>query len=167
MKDVVIIGAGASCLSLLYNLRKTTNSILVLEKNSEVGGALRYEGQKIFNHNGTLLSGRELIDDIVSSIKDSNIEIEVNSLSLNVGEEDSILYVDYMSLNGIKRVYTKNIINATGSIESTINQAFIKFNPNLQFYTPNMIFDFYNKFKTLPTLNTIIYGSSIDTYLKA
>lgn len=121
--DLVVIGGGsggiASAISAYDNGVK---NILVLEKESYLGGILL---QCIHNGFGLHtfkeeLTGPEYADRFVKELVKRDIEYKVNSFVSEVRKENEGFVVVYSNKNeGFKEVYTKAIVGATGCSERT------------------------------------------------
>ena len=121
--DLVVIGGGsggiASAISAYDNGVK---NILVLEKESYLGGILL---QCIHNGFGLHtfkeeLTGPEYADRFVKELVKRDIEYKVNSFASEVRKENEGFVVVYSNKNeGFKEVYTKAIVGATGCSERT------------------------------------------------
>lgn len=121
--DLVVIGGGsggiASAISAYDNGVK---NILVLEKESYLGGILL---QCIHNGFGLHtfkeeLTGPEYADRFVKELVKRDIEYKVNSFVSEIRKENEGFIVVYSNKNeGYKEVYTKAIVGATGCSERT------------------------------------------------
>ena len=116
--DIVVIGGGISGMTaLLAPLENNINNILIIERESSLGGVLnqcisnRY-GKKII---GTDVTGPELVAIVESLIKKHNIEIKLNTEVLNITDNKEIRYVN--PEEGVQVIKAKSIILATGCRE--------------------------------------------------
>ena len=93
LKDkIAIVGSGPSGITLAFNLAKRGYQITIFEKNSEIGGVLRY-GIPDFR------LSRDVLDNIEERLLDLNVKIRYNAL---IGP---VLTIDKLLEDGYKAIF--------------------------------------------------------------
>ena len=93
LKDkIAIVGSGPAGITLAFNLAKRGYQITIFEKNSEIGGVLRY-GIPDFR------LSREVLDNIEERLLDLNVKIRYNAL---IGP---VLTIDKLLEDGYKAIF--------------------------------------------------------------
>ena len=92
LKDkIAIVGSGPAGITLAFNLAKRGYQITIFEKNSEIGGVLRY-GIPDFR------LSREVLDNIEERLLDLNVKIRYNALIGPVLTLDKLLEDGYKAI---------------------------------------------------------------------
>ena len=159
--DIVVIGGGISGMTaLLATLENNINNILIIERESSLGGVLnqcisnRY-GKKII---GTDVTGPELVAIVESLIKKHNIEIKLNTEVLNITDNKEIRYVN--PEEGVQVIKAKSIILATGCREKFTGSIPIALNRFAGVYTIGNTQKIVNLDGHLPGKSPVVLASS-------
>lgn len=114
--DIVVIGGGAAgLLASIAAKEEAVKSVLVLEREEQLGGILSQYIHTGFEYHGEKnLAGPEFIEKLTSRIKELNIDYMVNSLAIDLNKENLISVV---SEKGVVEIKAKAIILATGRRE--------------------------------------------------
>ena len=159
--DIVVIGGGISGMTaLLAPLENNINNILIIERESSLGGILnqcisnRY-GKKII---GTDVTGPELVAIVESLIKKRNIEIKLNTEVLNITDNKEIRYVN--PEEGVQVIKAKSIILATGCREKFTGSIQIALNRFAGVYTIGNTQKIVNLDGHLPGKSPVVLASS-------
>ncbi len=109
MYDIIVVGGGPAGMTAALYARRSSKSVLVLEKNG-YGGQITYS-PKVENYPGTKqMSGVEFADRLLDQILDQGAETEVETVT-GLRREDRVWHV----LTGEGNDYTaRSVILATG-----------------------------------------------------
>ena len=117
-RDLVIIGGGSAGMAAAIEAKKNgIDDILILEKDSVLGGILN---QCIHNGFGLTefkeeLTGPEYLSRFADQVKELGIEYKLDSLVLNVSIDRVVTYSN--AVDGVVEINAKAIIFATGCYE--------------------------------------------------
>ena len=117
-RDLVIIGGGSAGMAAAIEAKKNgIDDILILEKDSVLGGILN---QCIHNGFGLTefkeeLTGPEYLSRFAEQVKELGIEYKLDSLVLDVSKDKVVTYSN--SVDGVVEVQAKAIVFATGCYE--------------------------------------------------
>ena len=117
-RDLVIIGGGSAGMAAAIEAKKNgIDDILILEKDSVLGGILN---QCIHNGFGLTefkeeLTGPEYLSRFADQVEEMGIEYKLDSLVLDVSENKIVTYSN--ANDGVVTVEAKAIIFATGCYE--------------------------------------------------
>ena len=117
-RDLVIIGGGSAGMAAAIEAKKNgIDDILILEKDSVLGGILN---QCIHNGFGLTefkeeLTGPEYLSRFAEQVKELDIEYKLDSLVLNVSKDKVVTYSN--ASDGVVDIEAKAIVFATGCYE--------------------------------------------------
>lgn len=116
--DVAIIGGGPAGLGAALEAKKMTSSVLVIERDRELGGILN---QCIHNGFGLHefkeeLTGPEYAGRFIQQAKEANIDFMLNTMVLHVDEKKHIVAVNE---EGVHHIRAKAVVFAMGCRERT------------------------------------------------
>jgi thioredoxin reductase len=160
MDDVTIIGGGPSGLAAATLLYKKNYKVSIIERNEELGGLLDQcihdgFGTKLFNK---ALSGPEFAHRFLDQVKESNIEIHLNSYVKKVEIKKDKKTIHCITPDGIKKIETKSIIYAIGCRERNQYEILIGGSRPAGVETAGTIQRLVNLYGILPGNNVIIVG---------
>lgn len=111
--DLVIIGGGAAgILSSIEAKKKEINKVLLIEKDSVLGGALNLANYPI-NQDKTV-TGEEYKKVLLREFQDYDVEVQLNTMVLKIEDKEVVCT---SATNGIEKIKGKNIIIANGGRE--------------------------------------------------
>ena len=117
-RDLIIIGGGSAGMAAAIEAKKNgVDDILILEKDSVLGGILN---QCIHNGFGLTefkeeLTGPEYLSRFADQVKELGIEYKLDSLVLNITKDKLVTYSN--AVDGVVTLEAKAIIFATGCYE--------------------------------------------------
>lgn len=118
--EMVVVGGGSAGLAAALSAYENgLNKILIIEKNSSLGGILNQcihtgFGIHVFNEQ---LSGPEYAQRFIDKLDNTSIEIKLNSYVTKIDKDKTIYYSN--DAEGFQVIKAKSIIMATGCIERT------------------------------------------------
>lgn len=111
--DTIIVGGGIAGLTATAYLARAGHKVLLIEKNSELGGLVNS-----FSHNGFHFdAGVRALEDagiILPMLKDLNIELEVVKSPVSLGIEDEILHIENLDSISKYRDFLKKFYPESG-----------------------------------------------------
>lgn len=113
---VAIIGSGPAGITMAFILAKKGYKVTIFEKNSEIGGVLRY-GIPDFRLN------REILDNLEERLLDLNVKIRYNALIGPVLTIDKILEDGYKAIFIGTGVWNPKTLNIKGESLGHVNYA--------------------------------------------
>lgn len=166
--DLVIIGGGPAGMACAISASENkVKKILLIEREEALGGELNQSihcsfGKDIFGYNVT---GSEYTQYFITKIDKSNIELKLNTMVLNVKEDNKIYYVN--PDEGMQCIRGKAIVLATGSREKFNCNIDIPVNKVAGIYTIGAAQRFINAQGYLPGKKIVILGSGDKEFLIA
>ena len=111
--DLIIIGGGASgILCAIKAFKKGINNVLLIEKDSVLGGALNLSDYSIGKNS---ITGIEYKEKLLNDMKNFNVEKKLDTMALKIEENNEIICTS--KTNGIEKIKGKKIIIANGAKE--------------------------------------------------
>lgn len=158
-KDLVIIGGGSAGLaSAVSAFDNGVRDLVILERNSELGGILNQCIHPGFglHHFHEELTGPEYADRYIKEVQKRNIPCLLNSQVLNISKDKIVTFINE---NGIQKFEAKAIIFAVGCNERTRGQIVTPgFRPK-GVYTAGLAQKYLNIYGRLVGKNVYILGS--------
>ncbi|SCI26906.1 NAD(P)/FAD-dependent oxidoreductase [Romboutsia sp. 1001713B170207_170306_H8] len=116
--DLVIIGGGAAgILCAIEGKKRSIESILIIEKDPDLGGMLSNSDYNIGNE--IYITGKEYKEKILKELERYNVDINLNTMVLNIEENNEVVCTS--SQRGIEKIKGKNVIIANGGKEKSRN----------------------------------------------
>lgn len=121
MIDIAIIGAGAAGLSAALSARDANINILLIERESSLGGILN---QCIHNgfglhHFKEELTGPEYAERLIEDLSHEGIEIIKESTVIDIKKQDDFIITTSSQHDGYQHIHAKAVIIAAGCYERT------------------------------------------------
>ena len=166
--DLAIIGSGASGLSAAVAAKRNgVNNIIILEKDSVMGGNLN-----LFINDGfgeyylrNKVTGPELSSMLIEEYKSRNGEYKVNSQVLDINNDKIITYIN--PEDGVAEIKAKVIIVASGCREKYTGNIVVPINKYTGIFTTAVAHRLVNYQGYLPGKNIILIGNNIWTAILA
>lgn len=154
--DLVIIGAGAAgLLCSIEASKKGISSILLIEKDPVVGGALSSANYKIDKAKNK--TGLEYKETLLSELrKYDNIEFLLETMALKIEDDNVVICTNK---NGIKSIKGKNIILANGAKEGSRKAVSMVGDRCSGIYTLGMSKKIFSMKNMVPGKDILIYGN--------
>lgn len=165
--DVVIVGGGPSGLAAAISAKdQGLDNVLILEKEEELGGMLRYFIHNNFGENifGRSMTGPEYIQRFIDKAIRLGIEYKVNTTVIDIYDDKSIYAVN--EIDGIMHIKAKAIVVATGCREM-LRGLDVPRTRCTGIFTCGLVHKIVNQEGFLPGRNIIIYGINRYTFLVA
>ncbi|MDB2068759.1 FAD-dependent oxidoreductase [Clostridium perfringens] len=155
--DLIIIGGGASGLLLAINGKKDgIKNILLVEKDSILGGALNSADYNISEKGN--LTGIEYKESLLKEFNELNIDVKLNTMVLKIEDSNEILCTS--SEYGVEKIKGKNIIIANGGKEKSRNAVQIPGDRTAGVLTVGMAKKIFGIKNMIPGKNIFIVGDS-------
>lgn len=116
--DVVVIGGGPAGLAAALKAYEQNISVAIFERNSELGGILNQcihsgFGLSYFKKE---LTGPEYAENFIKKVEDTNIDVYLNTMVINIDGEKNITAVNE---EGVLEVKAKSVVLSMGCRERT------------------------------------------------
>ncbi|MFO7677782.1 MAG: FAD-dependent oxidoreductase [Thermoplasmatota archaeon] len=157
--DIVVIGGGPAGLAAAISAKKNgAEKILILERNSWMGGILPqciHDGFGV-EEIGVSLTGPEYAEMYIKQAQKHQIAMMKETMVIQITKEKNLLAINS---NGLFNINTKVIIFAMGCREKTRWNSMIAGTRPSGIYTAGVAQAFINLYNILPGKNVIILGS--------
>lgn len=155
--DLIIIGGGAAGLLSAINGKKDgIKNILLVEKDSILGGALNSADYNISEKGN--LTGIEYKESLLKEFNELNIDVKLNTMVLKIEDSNEILCTS--SECGVEKIKGKNIIIANGGKEKSRNAVQIPGDRTAGVLTVGMAKKIFGIKNMVPGKNIFIVGDS-------
>lgn len=163
--DLVIIGGGAAgILSSIEAKKKGINNVLVIEKDSALGGSLNLANYPI-NQDKTV-TGEEYKEVLLKELQGYDVEVQLNTMVLKIEDKEVVCT---SATNGIEKIKGKNIIIANGGREGGRKAIDMVGDRCSGIYNVSMVKKIF-AMNMIPGKKVLIYGTAtlymIEEYLK-
>ena len=154
--DLIIIGGGASgMLCAIKSKKNGIKNILVIEKNSSLGGALNLANYNISSTRN--LTGQEYLKDLFDQYSKLNIDTYFNTMVININDSGKIVCLS--PERGMEDLSAKNIILTNGAKEKGKNALNIPGDRCAGVLTLGTAKNILNIDGIVPGKNIVIYGT--------
>ena len=155
--DVVVIGGGPAGMAVALSAKKTGASVLLIERDSELGGILNqciHVGFGV-HYFGEDLTGTEYAEKFKNRIKAENVNCLLNTFVTKVEPNK----VTIQNSDGISKIKCKTIVLAMGCRERTAGALPVVGTRPSGILTAGQVQKFVNNYGKLPMFNPVILGS--------
>lgn len=159
--DVAVIGGGPAGLAAAIAASKQKKEVLLIERESKLGGILKqciHDGFGLLRF-GEKLSGPEYVGRFIDELKGTNVDASVLTFVTKMKKEEGGYRLFLVTREGIKDVFTKTIVLATGCRERTAKQVLIQGTRPAGVFTAGTAQYFVNIMGKMPTKRCVILGS--------
>ena len=166
--DLAIIGAGAAGLSAaIAAMNKGVKNIIIIEKNSVMGGNLNLFINDGFGeyYLGKKVTGPELASILIEEYKNYNGNYKTNTQVLDINSDKIITYIN--PDEGIGEIKAKAIIAASGCREKYTGNIVVPINKYTGIFTNAVTHRLINYQGYLPGKEVMLVGNNIWTAILA
>ena len=155
--DVVIIGGGPAGMGAAIECSKTGASVLILERDSRLGGILNQcihngFGLHYFNEE---LTGPEYACRFEELLKNTNVDVMLNTFVTSVNGKK----ITFISPNGAETIEPKAVVFAMGCREKTAGNIKLTGTRPVGIWTAGQVQKLVNFYGKLPGKRAVILGS--------
>lgn len=159
--DVLVIGGGPAGLAAAVSAHKNGAKTLLVERESRLGGILKqciHDGFGLVRF-GEKLSGPEYAERFIDEFNSLEIDCCTLTFVTRIKKEINGFSVSLVNREGVKTVFSKTLVLATGCRERTAKQVFIHGTRPSGVFTAGTAQHFTNLLGELPTKKCVILGS--------
>ena len=159
--DVTVIGGGPAGLAAAISAHDNGAKALVIEREERLGGMLKqciHDGVGLSRF-GERLAGPEYVERFMTELYKRNIDAMLRTFVTGVEKLRDGFCVATVNGEGLKKIYTKTLVLATGCRERTAKQVFIHGTRPAGVFTAGTAQHFTNRLGVMPTKRCVILGS--------
>ena len=159
--DVTVIGGGPAGLAAAISAHDNGAKALVIEREERLGGMLKqciHDGFGLSRF-GERLAGPEYVERFMTELYKRNIDTMLRTFVTGVEKLRDGFCVSTVNGEGLKKIYTKTLVLATGCRERTAKQIFIHGTRPAGVFTAGTAQHFTNRLGVMPTKRCVILGS--------
>ena len=159
--DVTVIGGGPAGLAAAISAHDNGAKALVIERVERLGGMLKqciHDGFGLSRF-GERLAGPEYVERFMTELYKRNIDAMLRTFVTGVEKLRDGFCVATVNGEGLKKIYTKTLVLATGCRERTAKQVFIHGTRPAGVFTAGTAQHFTNRLGVMPTKRCVILGS--------
>ena len=159
--DVTVIGGGPAGLAAAISAHDNGAKALVIEREERLGGILKqciHDGFGLSRF-GERLAGPEYVERFMTELYKRNIDTMLRTFVTGVEKLRDGFCVATVNGEGLKKIYTKTLVLATGCRERTAKQVFIHGTRPAGVFTAGTAQHFTNRLGVMPTKRCVILGS--------
>ena len=158
--DVTVIGGGPAGLAAAISAHDNGAKALVIEREERLGGMLKqciHDGFGLSRF-GERLAGPEYVERFMTELYKRNIDAMLRTFVTGVEKLRDGFCVATVNGEGLKKIYTKTLVLATGCRERTAKQIFIHGTRPAGVFTAGTAQHFTNRLGVMPTKRCVILG---------
>ena len=159
--DVIVIGGGPAGLAAAISAHENGAKTLLIEREARLGGMLKqciHDGFGLSRF-GERLAGPEYVERFMTELYKRNIDAMLRTFVTGVEKLRDGFCVATVNGEGLKKIYTKTLVLATGCRERTAKQIFIHGTRPAGVFTAGTAQHFTNRLGVMPTKRCVILGS--------
>ena len=159
--DVIVIGGGPGGLAAAISATENGAHCLIIEREERLGGMLKqciHDGFGLSRF-GERLAGPEYVERFMTELYKRNIDAMLRTFVTGVEKLRDGFCVATVNGEGLKKIYTKTLVLATGCRERTAKQIFIHGTRPAGVFTAGTAQHFTNRLGVMPTKRCVILGS--------
>lgn len=158
--DLAVIGGGpAGLAAAIESFQKGTKSVLLIERDIELGGILPqciHDGFGLFKFK-QMLTGPEYAQRYINEIKTTPVKVSLNTMVLEITSQKQILAVN--SQEGLQKIQAGALILSMGCRERTRSQILLPGERPAGIYTAGLAQRYINIEGIMPGRRIVILGS--------
>ena len=159
--DVTVIGGGPAGLAAAISADDNGARTLIIEREERLGGMLKqciHDGFGLSRF-GERLAGPEYVERFMARLYEKNIDVMLRTFVTRIEKTDEGFCVVTVNSDGLKKIYTKTLVLATGCRERSAKQVFIHGTRPAGVFTAGTAQHFTNRLGVMPTKRCVILGS--------